>query len=61
MTLKSSRIENGYTQEELARILDICLRTYQNYEKNNNCSVKLALSISAILGKPIEEIFKEEK
>lgn len=59
MSLKSSRLESGYTQEELARILNICLRTYQNYEKNNNCNVKLALSISAILGKPIEEIFKE--
>lgn len=59
MCLKSARVEFGMTQEELARILNINLRTYQNYEKNNNCSVQLALSISVILNKTVEEIFKD--
>lgn len=59
MSLRNARLERGFTQEELSRILNICLRTYQNYEKNNNCSVQLAISIAVVLGKTVEEIFSE--
>ncbi len=32
--LKKLRLKNGYTQEEVARILNITLRNYQKIEKN---------------------------
>ena len=61
MALKEYRIKMGMTQEQLARILDISLRTYQNIEKKNDTTVKLAKNISVILGASIEEIFSDEK
>lgn len=60
MSLKTSRLEMNLTQEEMARALDISLRAYQNMEKRNDAKVKIALSISVILNKTIEEIFKED-
>lgn len=60
MTVKNSRNEIGYTQEQMARWLEISLRTYQNIEKRNDCTVKIAKEISKILKKPIEEIFKND-
>lgn len=47
------------TQEDMARLLGITLRTYQNIEKRKDCTVKLAKNISVILGKPIEELFED--
>jgi len=61
MSLKEYRIKMGFTQEELARLLDIPLRTYQNYEKRNDTTVKIAKNISVLLNAAIEEIFFEEE
>lgn len=60
MALKDYRIKSNLTQEELARILGITLRTYQNIEKRNDTTVRLAKNIAVILGASIEEIFSEE-
>lgn len=60
MSLKTHRNKIGLTQEEMARLLNISLRTYQNIEKRNDTTVKIAKSIAAILGGTIEEIFSDE-
>lgn len=59
MALKDYRLKNNLTQEEFARILGITLRTYQNIEKRNDTTVRLAKNIAIILGASIEEIFSD--
>lgn len=60
MSLKTNRIKNNFTQEEMARMLGVTLRTYQNIEKRNDTTVKIAKNIAIIFDTPIEEIFSEE-
>ncbi|MGV2642744.1 helix-turn-helix domain-containing protein [Clostridium perfringens] len=60
MALKKYRMKMGMTQEQLARLLGITLRTYQNIEKRNDTTVKIAKNLAVILGGTIEEIFEEE-
>lgn len=60
MSVKNSRIEKGYTQEQMARWIEISLRTYQNIEKRNDCTVKIAKELSKIFEKTIEEIFTKD-
>jgi len=60
MSVKNSRIEKGYTQEQVARYMEVSLRTYQNIEKRNDCTVKLAKIISEMFKKTIEEIFTKD-
>lgn len=59
MTLKKERLKRNLTQEEMARLLGITLRTYQNIEKRNDTTVKIAMKIAIIFNSTIEEIFKE--
>ena len=61
MSVRESRNEKNYTQEQVARKLEISLRTYQNIEKRNDTTVKIAKEISKIFEKSIEEIFTKEK
>ena len=61
MSLKKYRIKMGFTQEELARLLNIPLRTYQNIEKRNDTTIKIAKKISVLLNAPIEEIFYDKE
>lgn len=61
MSVKSTRNEKGFTQEQMARWMEVSLRTYQNIEKRNDCTVKLAKELSKIFEKPIEEIFEKDK
>lgn len=60
MALKDFRIKRGMTQEQLARLLGVTLRTYQNIEKRNDTTVKIARNLSLLLSGSIEEIFFEE-
>lgn len=61
MTLKKERLKRNFTQEEMARLLGITLRTYQNIEKRNDTTVKIAKNIAVIFGCSIEEIFNEKE
>lgn len=61
MSLKTNRIKNNFTQEEMARMLGVTLRTYQNIEKRNDTTVKIARNIAIIFDTPIEEIFFDEE
>lgn len=60
MSLKEARKRKNITQQEMAEFLGISLRAYQYMENRNDVKVKIALSISVILGETIEEIFKED-
>lgn len=61
MSLKETRIKNGFTQEQLARKVNVSLRTYQNIERRNDTTVKIAKEISRVFGETIEEIFRDGK
>lgn len=47
----------NFTQIEMAELLNICRKTYQTIEKENDCSLKQAKSIAEIFGDTIENIF----
>lgn len=61
MGLKEFRLKKGLTQEELARLADIKLRTYQNIEKRNNTDIITARNIALMLASTIEEVFFDEE
>ncbi|MGB9856348.1 MAG: helix-turn-helix transcriptional regulator [Caldisericum exile] len=59
--IKYYRIKNKYTQEELARILNITLRHYQNIESYKSIpNVLTAIKLSKLLNANIEDIFNEK-
>ncbi len=59
--LREIRLQRGWTQEELAGMAGVTRQTIIAIEKSKFVpSVKLALEISAILGVPLEEIFRLE-
>ncbi|MEN6348284.1 MAG: helix-turn-helix transcriptional regulator [Syntrophomonas sp.] len=48
--IKNGRIKKGYTQEQIARILDVPLRTYQYIEyEQHEPKVLLALRVCKLL------------
>ena len=52
------RSENGYTQEELANLIGVTRQTIISIEKGNYTpSLRLAINISKIFNKKIEELF----
>lgn len=56
--LKKIREEEGYSQEGLARELKITRQTIINLEKGRHLpSLKVALKISKVFNRKIEEIF----
>lgn len=56
-TLKSARLEKGWTQQQVADKLGITKGTYSNIErKQRNPSLKTALKIQKILHVPLEEM-----
>lgn len=61
MTMKSKREEWKLTQDEMAKLLEIPVRSYQLIEQKNSCSLRRAYSISQVLGCTIEEIFFNNK
>ena len=61
-SLDKLRIEKGYTQENLAKLLEIATPTYCQYEKGQRLIPKnIADSISKILEFPRDEIFSPVK
>jgi putative transcriptional regulator len=58
MLIKEIRTKKGYTQEALARLLNISLRHYQNIETYKSCpSVTLALKLCDKLNIEPKEIW----
>jgi len=59
--MRELREEHGLTQEALAEKVDVTRQTILFMEKGKyNPSLRLAWKISAVLGRPIEEIFSFE-
>lgn len=54
--------ENKYTQEKMAREIDITVRQYINIENNKSIpSVYIALKIADVLKCKVEDIYKIKK
>ena len=57
--IKENRIKKGYTQEQLAELIDISWRQLQRIEKNeNNTKISTLKKIIRILNIPDEDILK---
>lgn len=65
MDLKEMRKERGLTQQALADLSGIHIRTLQAYEKGlsklSNMTVKNAVSLAKVLEVPIEAFLEEEQ
>ena len=58
--IKSTRIEKGYTQEDVSRKLDVSLRHYQKVENYDSFpSVIIAIHLSNILGRSINLLWHD--
>lgn len=56
--LKAARAENGLTQIELAKLIEMPISTYRRKESGESeFTVNEALKISKVLNKSLEEIF----
>ena len=57
--IKENRVKKGYTQEQLAELIDISWRQLQRIEKNeNNTKISTLKKIIRILNIPDEDILK---
>lgn len=57
--IKENRIKKGYTQEQLAELIDISWRQLQRIEKNeSNTKISTLKKIIRILNIPDEDILK---
>lgn len=62
LKLKLSRIEKGYTQKQLAEIMDINIKTIQSYERCcREPKIETMKKLSKILDKPVQELFFDEE
>ena len=55
--VKNIRLEKGYTQEELARKIDISWRTLQKIEAGANTTIYVALKLKKALKCKLEDLF----
>lgn len=56
--LKAARVENGLTQIQLAKLIEMPISTYRKKETGETeFTVSEALKVSKILNKQVEEIF----
>ncbi len=47
--LKALRVENKYTVEEMAKLLDVSVRAYRSYEKSERDPSTMSLAILAVI------------
>lgn len=52
--------KTDFTQDDMGKFLNITTRTYQRIEKENDCKLSQAKSISEIFGDTIDNIFYKE-
>lgn len=61
MNVKSERIKNKLTQQELADKTEIQVRVLQRIEKENTCTVQNAIKIARALNTTVENLFSDSK
>lgn len=62
LKLKLKRIENGYTQKELAKKLNVTVGTIQNYEAEKRCpKIENMKKLSEVLNTTVQELFFSEE
>lgn len=59
-SIKRYRQENGWSQEHLAEIAGISLRTVQRVEVDGNCSPETHMALASAFGVPPKDLFAEE-
>jgi DNA-binding XRE family transcriptional regulator len=60
-TLRQHRLLKGYTQEEMAKILEVHRNTYVSWEENpDKISVGNAKRVAITLGMSVNDIFFEQ-
>lgn len=60
--LKAARVENGLTQIQLAKMIDMPISTYRRKETGESeFTINEAIKIATILDKSVEEIFFSKK
>ncbi len=60
--LKIARIEKGYSQQELADLVEVTRQTIGLIEKGKyNPTLNLCVKISKVLNKTLNDLFWEEK
>ncbi len=56
-TLRQARVLKGYTQGDMAKLLNIHKNTYATWEKHpEDISYRDAVTISEILGQPLDSL-----
>ena len=60
--LKRLRISHGYTQSELAEMVNVNQSTYCQYESSGKIpNMYVAIKLARILGTTVEDMIKEEQ
>lgn len=60
MQLKKIREDRGFTQSQIARLLEIDQNAYARIERTGKCNLQTAYCIAKLLDKTIEELFFNE-
>ena len=56
MTLRTRRIQKGWSQEQLAQLCGLSLRTIQRFEKGENASLETLNSLAAVFEVPTQDL-----
>ena len=60
--LEATRLEKGYTQEEIAKLVNVSQPSYWAYEKGKSIPHKnTQIQIARVLGISVDELMKDEE
>ena len=59
MNLRKIRKEKGYSVPKLSTLADVPIRTIENIEKRNQCTVANAIKLADALGVTLDELCRE--
>lgn len=59
MNLRKIRKEKGYSVQKLSTLADVPIRTIENIEKRNQCTVANAIKLADALGVTLDELCRD--
>lgn len=59
--VKALRIAHGYTEKELADLLDISLRTLQRYQAGGDIPGSILVQMAGIFGVSVDALLRSEE